>query len=75
MEAFRCHAPKGIPAYRLLQGHGGQAQVICIEGSHYSLGVFDSAGSKERYEELVRKLISERAARSCGGPRSRSPAI
>ncbi len=51
---------KGIPSYRLHKATG-QARVI-IDGRHHYLGPHGSAESKARYEDLVRKLITDRAA-------------
>jgi integrase len=52
---------KGIPAY-CLHKHTGQARVR-LDGQDVYLGVHGSDESRRKYEELVRKLITERAAR------------
>ena len=49
-----------IPSYRLHKP-SGQARVI-IGGRHHYLGPYGSPESKARYEELVRKFISDHAA-------------
>jgi len=51
--------PKAIPSYRLHKATG-QARVI-IDGHHHYLGAYGSDESKAKYEELVRKVISDRA--------------
>jgi hypothetical protein len=47
-----------VPAYQLHRG-SGQAKVR-IDGEDIYLGPHGSPESRERYEELVRKLLSDR---------------
>ena len=49
-----------IPAYRL-HVQSGQARVI-LNGRHIYLGRFDSPQSRAAYDQLVRKLLTDRAS-------------
>ncbi len=51
---------QSIPAYRL-HAPSGQARVI-LNGKHIYLGRFDTPESRAAYEQLVRKLLTDRAS-------------